>query len=80
MRFLLFSTFLIFLTLKLCDVITWSWVWVTAPLWIPLGIYAVFVLTFLFAFGLGSIIFGALALSTEAEEKLKEKIKKRRRL
>jgi hypothetical protein len=28
--------FLIFLTLKLCDVIQWSWWWVTAPLWGPL--------------------------------------------
>ncbi len=26
--------FLIFLTLKLCKVITWSWWWVTSPLWI----------------------------------------------
>lgn len=26
--------FLIFLVLKLCNVITWSWWWVTAPLWI----------------------------------------------
>lgn len=25
--------FLIFLILKLCNVITWSWWWVTAPLW-----------------------------------------------
>lgn len=25
--------FLIFLTLKLCGVIDWSWWWVTAPLW-----------------------------------------------
>jgi hypothetical protein len=25
----------IFLTLKLCKVITWSWWWVLAPLWIP---------------------------------------------
>lgn len=25
--------FLIFLTLKLCSVIDWSWWWVTAPLW-----------------------------------------------
>ena len=32
--------FLIFLTLKLGGwgvVATWSWWWVTAPLWIPLG-------------------------------------------
>jgi hypothetical protein len=30
--------FLIFMTLKLTGNITWSWWWVTAPLWIPLGI------------------------------------------
>lgn len=40
--------FLIFMTLKLCGVITWSWWWVTAPLW---G-----VLVFI------AITFGALAL------------------
>ena len=28
--------FLIFMTLKLCGVITWSWVWVTAPIWAPI--------------------------------------------
>ena len=27
--------FLVFLTLKLTNVINWSWWWVTAPLWIP---------------------------------------------
>jgi hypothetical protein len=30
--------FLIFLTLKLTDNIQWSWVWVFAPLWIPIVI------------------------------------------
>ena len=30
--------FLIFLVLKLTDHIDWSWWWVTAPLWIPIGI------------------------------------------
>ena len=30
--------FFIFLTLKLTGHITWSWWWVTAPLWIPFGI------------------------------------------
>jgi hypothetical protein len=29
--------FLIFMTLKLTGNITWSWWWVTAPLWIPLA-------------------------------------------
>lgn len=27
--------FIVFLVLKLCGVITWSWWWVTAPIWIP---------------------------------------------
>lgn len=27
--------FLVFLVLKLTGVIAWSWLWVTAPLWIP---------------------------------------------
>lgn len=29
--------FIAFLILKLCNVITWSWWWVTAPLWMPLA-------------------------------------------
>ncbi len=44
------ALFLLFLGLKLCHVIDWSWWWVTAPLWAPLGVavallamYAVFV-------------------------------------
>jgi uncharacterized membrane protein len=31
--------FLIFLILKLCNVITWSWWWVTSPLWISAILY-----------------------------------------
>jgi len=27
--------FLVFLVLKLCEVITWSWWWVSIPLWGP---------------------------------------------
>lgn len=30
--------FFIFLVLKLCGVIEWSWWWVTAPLWIGFGL------------------------------------------
>lgn len=30
--------FLTFMILKLCKVISWSWLWVTAPLWMPLGV------------------------------------------
>ena len=31
--------FLIFLVLKLCNVINWSWWWVTAPLWGSVALY-----------------------------------------
>ena len=34
--------FLVFLVLKLTNVIDWSWWWVTAPLWIPIIIFLVF--------------------------------------
>jgi hypothetical protein len=30
--------FLIFLVLKLTNNISWSWWWVTAPLWIPIAL------------------------------------------
>ena len=33
--------FLIFLVLKLTNYIDWSWWWVTAPLWIPIGIIVI---------------------------------------
>lgn len=31
----------VFIVLKLCKVITWSWLWVTAPFWIPLAVAGV---------------------------------------
>ena len=30
--------FVVFLVLKLCGVIGWSWWWVTAPLWLPIAL------------------------------------------
>ncbi len=39
---------LIFIVLKLLDVITWSWLWVLSPFWIPFVIVSVIL----------SIIFG----------------------
>lgn len=36
--------FIVFLVLKLTNVITWSWWWVTAPLWMPLGLGIIFLL------------------------------------
>lgn len=35
--------FLIFLTLKLCGTIHWSWWWVAAPLWISAILLSAFV-------------------------------------
>lgn len=32
---------LIFITLKLCHIIDWSWMWVLAPIWIPFSIVLV---------------------------------------
>ena len=35
--------FVVFLILKLCDKIDWSWWWVTSPLWIPAALIIVIV-------------------------------------
>lgn len=37
---------LIFLVLKLAGVIAWPWIWVFAPLWIPIAIVVGFLLLF----------------------------------
>lgn len=29
---------IVFIVLKLCKVITWSWWWVFSPIWIPLAV------------------------------------------
>ena len=36
-----------FIVLKLCKVISWSWLWVLSPLWIPLGLALVLGLVFI---------------------------------
>ena len=33
-----------FIVLKLCKVITWSWIWVLAPLWISFGLSLVIII------------------------------------
>lgn len=42
--------FLIFMIFKLCGIITWSWVWVTAPIWIPLSIVFIIVMITMMAY------------------------------
>ena len=32
---------IVFIVLKLCKVITWSWIWVLSPLWISVGLAVV---------------------------------------
>lgn len=42
--------FVVFLTLKLCNVINWAWVWVFAPLWMPIVLFfGIYLLIFLVA-------------------------------
>ena len=38
---------IVFIVLKLCGVISWSWVWVLAPFWIVFLIWLVFVIIIL---------------------------------
>lgn len=38
-----------FIVLKLCKIITWSWLWVTAPLWIPIVLSVIAILIFVIA-------------------------------
>ena len=41
---------IVFIILKLCGVIDWSWWWVTAPLWIPFAILVILI-TVIFIIG-----------------------------
>lgn len=40
-----FSTLLtiVFITLKLCNVINWSWVWVISPIWITFSFIGILI-------------------------------------
>ena len=35
------TIFIIFLILKLTGIVTWSWLWVTSPLWIGIALFFV---------------------------------------
>lgn len=49
--------FFIFLVLKLCGIIEWSWWWVTAPLWMTVG-FVVIAILFLVLLKILSSLFG----------------------
>lgn len=42
--------FVVFLVLKLTKVITWSWWWVTSPLWIPAALCLIVLVIYVFRF------------------------------
>ena len=48
--------FIVFLVLKLTNVIDWSWWWVTSPLWIP--------------FALGGLVIGVIGIIAIIIERL----------
>ena len=47
--------FLIFLVLKLCGVITWSWWWVTAPLWGGIALILAILVVFMLIMGITAL-------------------------
>ena len=32
---------IVFIILKLCKIISWSWLWVLAPIWLPIAILTI---------------------------------------
>ena len=47
---------LLFIGLKLTGHITWSWIWVLAPLWVPMGIALLVISVGILIVGLGIIV------------------------
>lgn len=43
------TLFAIFLVLKLCKVIDWSWWWVTAPIWGTIALFVVMIICIVIA-------------------------------
>ena len=37
---------IVFIVLKLCNVITWSWLWVLSPFWIPVVLVIVLLIIY----------------------------------
>lgn len=62
---------ILFITLKLCNVIDWSWWWVLAPLWAPLCIFLV-VLGGLYLFAIIKISFFSTPQQKEQMRRIKE--------
>jgi len=56
-----FTTFIVFLILKLTKVVAWSWWWITVPLWGPIA----FILGILIAYAILSFIIAIIAIIGE---------------
>lgn len=41
---------IVFIVLKLCKIINWSWVWVLAPTWIPIALVLIYFVAVLIIF------------------------------
>lgn len=46
---------IVFIVLKLCGVIKWSWLWVLSPFWIVFAIFIVSILIFVFLYGISAL-------------------------
>lgn len=57
--------FIVFLILKLCGTINWSWWWVTSPIWIPFG------------FSIIVIIISAIFFPEELKQSIRESMKEK---
>lgn len=47
---------IVFITLKLCGVINWPWLWVLAPIWIPIALLLLFLVGLLGAALIAAIL------------------------
>lgn len=47
---------ILFIALKLCHVIAWSWWWVLSPLWIPMALVLAIFLVFIIVVGIVVLI------------------------
>lgn len=61
---------LLFIALKLTDVIDWSWLWVLSPIWISMAVAGVFVTLALIIVG---IVAGASALTDSRRTRRRKK-------
>lgn len=55
-NFLSFILFIVFLILKLTGVIDWPWLYITMPIWIPIGLDILIFLVIIIVYFIGTAI------------------------